>query len=99
MTVTGGTALLQDPRPDDVRRALQRVALRWRQLPVDQATAQAVAVRRYAARCAGLHPARLPDLGPVTAVDQLSVAVFDACANGRTEHLTEWLCELLAHLA
>ncbi|NYJ73709.1 hypothetical protein [Allobranchiibius huperziae] len=99
MAGTGGVALLQDPRPDDVRRALQRVTLRWRQLPVDRADALSATVRTFAARCAELDPADIPELGPATAVDQLSVAVFDACASGRSAHLSERLGELLAQLA
>lgn len=101
--VTIGPVLLQDPRPQEVQRALERVALRWGHLSLEQATAHAPAVRRFAHRCGrttaceAIHP-DLPDLGPAAALDQLHVAVFDACATHRTDRLSEGLKTLLAHL-
>lgn len=91
-------AVLDDPRPDDIRRALDRVVLRWRQLSLDRAGRLSVTVRGCAARCAGLAPERIPDLGPATAADQLAVTVYDACAAGRTADLTRWLTDLLARM-
>ena len=95
----GGVALMGDPRPDDVRRALERVVLRWGRLPLDRAEDLVVAVRDCAARCAAVDPQSIPDLGPATAADQLAVAVFDGCSSGRAEHLTPWLTDLLARLS
>ncbi|HET7279946.1 MAG TPA: hypothetical protein VFJ22_17860 [Dermatophilaceae bacterium] len=36
----------------------------------------------------------VPDLGPGVVMDQLTVMVFDTCAAGRCEELTERLADL-----
>ena len=94
----------RDPRPEEVRRILDRIGLRWGQLTVDQASARRTAMDECADFCLSLivqQPHRdraLPDLGPTTALDQLRVTVFDACAEDHCPQLPGTLTDLLARL-
>lgn len=64
---------------------------RWQQLPLDRASSFQEAVRDAAGRLLG---DALPPLGPATALDQLRVAAYDACAQGRTGEALEALTAL-----
>lgn len=90
-----------DPRPEDVRRALERVVLRWRQLPLERAERQVVEVRAlaqlFADRVAG-PTAPLPALGAAVVIDQLCVAAYDLCAATHSLGVVEELSRLLALL-
>jgi hypothetical protein len=66
-------------------RELQRVVERWQQLPLDQALSRMPVVRPVVQRLAdavadaeGRTPTLVPDLGPGTVMDQLTVMVYDA---------------------
>ncbi len=69
----------RDVVPDDVRAELVRAVRRWQQLPLDRAVASAPGVHALLAELAG---EALPDLGPAVLMDQLTVVVHDACAEG-----------------
>jgi len=63
---------------------LERVAQRWRQLPLDRALSYAGRVRALVqsladevASATGLPPTAVPDCGPATLMDQLRVMVYD----------------------
>ena len=68
--------------PEAVGLELERVARRWRELPLGHALAASPAVRALvddlAARTAPGE--RVPDLGPAALLDQLTVLVWDVCA-------------------
>lgn len=101
-----GAAALQDPRPDGVRAAHDRVTGRWRQLPLATAQRRSDVVRRLAQQWVDLSAtssettSALPDLGPAVAIDQLTVAVYDACHTGSVPSavVVDQLKELLAQL-
>lgn len=101
--VTADSAAFADPRPDDVRRALQRLLVRWRQLPVEDAERHSAAVHALAQHFVDLisgpaQSAQLPVLGPAVVIDQLWVAAYDACAAARVSGCAEQLRGLLAQL-
>lgn len=100
MTMSGAFA---DPRPDDVRQALERVLARWRQLPLDQAERHIAEVRALAQHYADLTAASgqvtpLPVLGVAVVTDQLCVTTYDVCAaagsSGRAAELRRLLAQL-----
>jgi len=73
------------PVPPEVSSELQRVVQRWRQLPLDRALSYSADVRALVQSLAdsvagstGLPPAVVPDCGPATLMDQLTVMVYDA---------------------
>jgi len=73
------------PVPPEVSSELQRVVRRWRQLPLDRALSHSGDVRALvqsladaAAKSTGVPPAAVPDCGPATLMDQLTVMVYDA---------------------
>ena len=75
------------PVSEEVGAELERVAERWRQLPLDQAQSHAAGVRMLiqsladrVAEVNGAASAAVPDLGPATMIDQLTVMVYDASA-------------------
>lgn len=75
---------MTDPVSPAARIELRRLAGRWHQLPLVQASPHVQIVRelaqRYADRAAGesgLPPRPLPDLGPAVVIDQLTVTVYD----------------------
>lgn len=111
MTVSTGDAAngvlaLRDPRSDGVRAALDRVTGRWRQLPLAAAQRRSEVVRQLAQQWADLSAPSseakfpLPDLGPAVVIDQLTVAVYDACHTGSVPSamVVDQLKELLAQL-
>ena len=54
---------------------------RWQQLPLDHALSCAPVVRRLLDELSS-PTGRVPDLGPAVLMDQLTVLVYDACAEG-----------------
>jgi hypothetical protein len=88
--VTGSHAL-GSPVHRSVETELERVAERWRQLPLDRALLYSARVRALvqsladrAAQLSGMSSAVVPDLGPATLMDQLTVMVYDASAAAAT---------------
>jgi hypothetical protein len=75
--------------PQEVSAELQRVVRRWQQLPLDRALSCMPRVRLLldhlaaATAIAGTPPAAVPDLGPASAMDQLTVLAYDACEAGK----------------
>jgi hypothetical protein len=68
---------------------LRRVVERWRALPLDHALCRMPVVQAVVQRLAdavadvdGRSPVPVPDLGPATVMDQLTVMVFDAAEAG-----------------
>ncbi|MFC8501682.1 hypothetical protein ACFUC1_04940 [Pedococcus sp. NPDC057267] len=89
------------PVPQEVSTELERVARRWRELPLDRALARVPVVRALVDDIAASDPlaadragVAVPDLGPAVLLDQLTVLVFDACAAGRAEGLDRRLADL-----
>ncbi|MHB1475252.1 MAG: hypothetical protein ACYCV4_16840 [Dermatophilaceae bacterium] len=77
----------RSPVPQEVSTELQRVVERWRQLPLDHALSQAGRVRALVqsladgvAEANGVPLSAVPDCGPATLMDQLTVMVYDASA-------------------
>ena len=77
----------RSPVPLEVSAELQRVVERWRQLPLDHALSYAGRVRALVqsladevARTNGVPASVVPDHGPATLMDQLTVVVYDASA-------------------
>jgi hypothetical protein len=78
---------LRSPVSQEAGAELQRVVERWSQLPLDQALSQAGHVRALVqslanrvAEARGIASSVVPDLGPATLMDQLTVVVYDASA-------------------
>ena len=74
---------------------------RWRQLPLDHAFSHAPRVRRLVqsladqvARVTGVRLLTVPDAGPATLMDQLTVMVYDASATAATPTLADDLASL-----
>jgi len=81
----------RSPVPDEVATELQRVVGRWRQLPLDNALSYAGRVRALVqsladgvAEANGVPTSAVPDCGPATLMDQLTVMVYDASATAVT---------------
>jgi hypothetical protein len=85
------------------------VVQRWRQLPLDHALSYAGRVRALVqsladqvAEATGVRASMVPDCGPATLMDQLTVMVYDASAaavsSTRTSTLTSTLAQDLASL-
>ena len=73
------------PVPQDASTELQRVVERWRQLPLDHALWYSGRVRALVqsladtvAEAKGMAASAVPDCGPATLMDQLTVMVYDA---------------------
>ena len=88
----------------EVSIELDRVVQRWRQLPLDHALSHAGRVRTFAqsladgvAQATGVRPFAIPDRGPATLMNQLTVMVYDASAAG-TPAGTSPLAQALATL-
>jgi hypothetical protein len=82
------------------------VVERWRQLPLDRALSYAGRVRALVQSLAdgvaavdGVPASLVPDLGPATLMDQLTVMVHDASRAGLTSTLAEDLATLRRELA
>jgi hypothetical protein len=81
------------------------VVERWRELPLDHALSYAGRVRALVqsladavAEANGTTASPVPDLGPATLMDQLTVLVYDASATAKTSTRTPRLAEDLASL-
>ncbi len=79
-----GSQALGSPVHRAVETELERVVERWRQLPLDRALSHSGRVRALvqsladrAAQCSGIPLVVVPDLGPATLMDQLTVMVYD----------------------
>ncbi|MEP7191802.1 MAG: hypothetical protein ABI903_02945 [Actinomycetota bacterium] len=88
----------RSPVPPEVETELQRVVQRWHQLPLDRALSHAGRVRELVqsladgvAEVAGLPASVVPDRGPATLMDQLTVLVYDASAAAVTAARTSAL--------
>ena len=75
----------RSPVPQKVLTELERVVQRWRQLPLDHALSSAGQVRALVQALAdrvavatGVPVSQVPDCGPATLMDQLTVMVYDA---------------------
>ena len=73
--------------PQEVLTELERVVQRWRQLPLDRALSYAGRVRALVqsladevAEANGVASSAVPDCGPATLMDQLTVVVYDSSA-------------------
>jgi len=98
------------PVPQEVSTELQRVVERWRQLPLNHALSYAGRVRALVqsladgvAEANGVPASMVPDCGPATLMDQLTVMVYDASAVAVTSAvpasaLTSTLADDLASL-
>jgi tRNA A-37 threonylcarbamoyl transferase component Bud32 len=91
--------------PEEVSTELQRVVERWRQLPLDHALSYAGRVRRLVqalaervAQANGVPAPVVPDCGPATLMDQLTVLVHDASRAAVTSTRTSTLAQDLASL-
>jgi hypothetical protein len=81
------------PVPAEVATELERVVERWRQLPLDRALWYAGRVRALVqsladgvAVASGVPASVVPDLGPATLMDQLTVLVYDVSTAGVPAH-------------
>jgi len=103
--------VLQTPRSpvptqvSEVATELERVVQRWRQLPLDRALSHAGRVRALVqsladgvAKATGVPASVVPDCGPATLMDQLTVLVYDASAASVTSTVTSTLAQDLANL-
>jgi hypothetical protein len=84
----------RSPVPREVEKELERVVQRWHQLPLDRAQSYAGRVRALVqsladgvAEVTGVPVPVVPDFGPATLMDQLTVVVYDACAAALTSTL------------
>jgi len=96
--------------PPEVSTELERVVERWRRLPLDHALSYAGRVRSLVqsladgvAEANGVPTSAVPDCGPATLMDQLTVMVYDASAVAVTSAvpasaLTSTLADDLASL-
>ena len=78
------------------RVELDRIRRRWAELPVDRAEARMPVLRRLLAdlaRRSAPVPTPVPDLGPAVVVDQLTVLVWDAYAEGHGEGIPALLTD------
>jgi len=98
----------RSPVPRDVGKELERVVQRWDQLPLDRALSYSGRVRALVqaladgvVEVAGVPVSVVPDCGPATLMDQLTVVVYDACATAvtaaRTSTLESTLTSTLGH--
>jgi len=91
----------RSPVSQEVSAELERVVGRWRQLPLDRALSYSPDVRALVqsladgvAESTGLPPAAVPDCGPATLMDQLTVMVYDASTTALTNGLAQDLATL-----
>ena len=95
----------RSPLPQEVSTELRRVVQRWRQLPLDHALSYAGRVRALVqslaervAEANAVPASVVPDCGPATLMDQLTVLVHDASAAAVTTTRTSTLAQDLANL-
>jgi hypothetical protein len=93
------------PVPQEVSTELQRVVERWRQLPLDHALSYDGCVRALVqaladrvAEANGVPASVVPDCGPATLMDQLTVLVHDASVAAVTSTRTSTLAQDLVSL-
>ena len=111
MTLSNLSQTPRSPVPQEVSTELERVVQRWHQLPLDQALSYVGRVRALVqtladgvARVTGVPASEVPDCGPATLMDQLTVMVYDASAVAVTSEvpapaaLTSTLADDLASL-
>jgi len=86
---------------DDIATELRRIRRRWGELPEAAAAEHAPLVRQLAQQLAdatrasaGRAPLGIPDLGPATLLDQLTVMVYDARRAGLDEQVSRGLTQL-----
>ncbi len=104
---------LSDPIPQQARTELERLARRWQQLPLDRALAHVPAILELAQQYADAArractaqdlgageagPDTLPDLGPASVIDQLTVTAYDLMSLDRAPDLSGTLADDLAAL-
>ena len=89
----------------EVATELERVVQRWRRLPLHRALSYAGRVRSLVqsladgvAEATGVPASVVPDCGPATLMDQLTVLVYDASAVAVTSRLAEDLANLRREL-
>ena len=94
---------LRSPVPQEVATELQRVVQRWQQLPLDRAQSYSGRVRALVqsladrvAEVTGIPASLVPDCGPATLMDQLTVLVYDTCAADVTSARTSTLATMSA---
>ena len=94
---------LRSPVPQEVATELQRVVQRWHQLPLDRAQSYSGRVRALVqsladrvAEVTGTPASLVPDCGPATVMDQLTVLVYDTCAADVTSARTSTLARTSA---
>jgi hypothetical protein len=82
------------------------VLQRWRQLPLEQARSHVPRVRRLVqsladqvAQVTGVRACAVPDAGPASLMDQLTVMVYDASAAAVTPTLVDDLASLRRELS
>jgi hypothetical protein len=95
----------RSPVPPEVSTELWRVVERWRQLPLDHALSCAGCVRALVqalaervADATGVPASVVPDCGPATLMDQLTVLVHEASDAAVTSTLAEDLASLRREL-
>ena len=106
MTLSNLSQTPRSPVPQEVSTELERVVERWHQLPLHRALSYAGRVRALVqtladgvARATGVPASEVPDGGPATLMDQLTVMVYDASAAALTSSaLTSTLAQDLASL-
>jgi hypothetical protein len=96
----------RSPVPPDVSTELARVVQRWHQLPLNHALSHAGAVHALVqlladqvAQATGVRCSKVPDAGPATLMDQLTVMVYDASAAALTSTLAGDLAGLRRQLS
>ena len=89
----------RSPVPQEVETELQRLVQRWHQLPLDRAQSSSGRVRvlvQCLADVTGVPASVVPDCGPATLMDQLTVVVYDTCAAAVTSARTSTLASTSA---
>ena len=93
----------RSPVPQEVETELQRLVQRWHQLPLDRAQSSSGRVRVLVqsladgvAEVTGVPASVVPDCGPATLMDQLTVVVYDTCAAAVTSARTSTLASTSA---
>lgn len=88
-------------RVDEIAAELRRIGRRWGELPESSATEHASQLREFAQELADATRAAaardrlaIPDLGPATLLDQLTVMVYDARRAGLDEQVLRGLTRL-----
>ena len=93
----------RSPVPPDVATELERVVQRWHQLPMGRALSCSASVGALVqsladgvAEVTGVPASAVPDCGPATLIDQLTVLVYDVCAAAANSARTSTLASTSA---